>query len=468
MADSERKNIVVVGGGIIGCTTAYFLTRHPKYNPDLHSIHLLEATGIASGASGKAGGLLALWAYPQALVPLSFKLHADLAKEHDGARRWGYRGVGVGQIELKGRPLTGHENVIAQRGVVDRGEADASDPSGQATGKGDAIRGIHRADVASDENVNPDPNPDSDRSRVSLQKRSQASYANMRKAGLPDDLDWVAEECALAYESMGSPKDTAQVHPYQFTTSMAALAEERGARIVVGASVDSIEPADSGHVVHYTRSGTSTGTGSEAEAQSLHATDVIITAGPWTRTVWPGTPISALRAHSVTIRPSRPVSAYCLFTSLSLPKKFKPAGGGDGKMKSRVSHVTPEIYARPNNEIYACGEGDHLVGLPRSTADVEVDDSRCQDIVDYCASFSDEMRDGHVLVRQACYLPQVERGGGPLVGRTNTKGVFIAAGHTCWGIQNGPATGKLVSEFVFDGKAGSADVGALDPRRVMR
>ncbi|KIW70842.1 hypothetical protein PV04_03079 [Phialophora macrospora] len=462
MAASERKSIVIVGGGIVGCTTAYFLTRHPKYNPELHSIHLLEATGIASGASGKAGGLLALWAYPQALVPLSFKLHADLATEHDGARRWGYRGVGVGQIELKARPLTGTENVIAQRGDVD-GEASASDATGPVDGRGGAVRGVHRADVTSDGNVDPDP------SRVSLQKRSQASYANMRKAGLPDDLDWVAEECALAYESMGSPQDTAQVHPYQFTTSMAALAEEKGARIIVGARVDTIETAASGHVVHYhTRAGpdpsSSSHAAGDAEAKSLHATDVIITAGPWTPTVWPGTPISALRAHSVTIRPSRPLSAYCLFTSLSLPKKFK-AGGN---VKGRVSHVTPEIYARPNNEIYACGEGDHLVGLPRSAADVEVDDSRCQDIVDYCASFSDELRDGHVLVRQACYLPQVETGGGPLVGRTNTPGVFIAAGHTCWGIQNGPGTGKVMSEFVFDGKAGSANVGGLDPRKVLR
>src|SRR6202000_3041932 len=111
--------IVVVGGGIIGCTTAYFLTRHPKYNPNLHKIHLLEATGIASGASGKAGGLLALWAYPKAIVPLSFKLHAELAKEHGGEARWGYRGVGVGQIDLKGRQLTGEERVLGQRGEVD-------------------------------------------------------------------------------------------------------------------------------------------------------------------------------------------------------------------------------------------------------------------------------------------------------------------------------------------------------------
>ncbi|CAL3966712.1 unnamed protein product, partial [Diplocarpon coronariae] len=43
-------------GGIIGCTTAYFLTRHPSFNPSLHKIVILEATAIASGASGKAGG----------------------------------------------------------------------------------------------------------------------------------------------------------------------------------------------------------------------------------------------------------------------------------------------------------------------------------------------------------------------------------------------------------------------------
>lgn len=425
MAASEKRSIVIVGGGIIGSTTAYFLTRHPEYNPAVHSIHLVEATSIASGASGKAGGLLALWAYPSCLVPLSFRLHAELAKEHGGTERWGYRGCGVGQIDLIGR----HVDNLPQVSV--NGES-----------KGEDIRGLHRPDVASDGNV-------------SLQKRSAESYANLRKMGLPDDLDWVTEECVRGYDSMGSPRDTAQVHPYQFTTSMAELAEQKGVKVILG-SVDKIESSSSGaHTVKYTDKTTNS-------PQTLTATDVIITAGPWTKTVWPGAPIGALRAHSVTIRPTRPVSAYCLFTQLALPKNFKHG------TKSRSMHVSPEIYARPNNELYACGEGDHLVALPKSTADVQVDDARCQDIVDYCASFSDEMRDGEVLVRQACYLPQVETGAGPLVGPTSTKGVFLAAGHTCWGIQNGPATGKLMSEFVFDGKAVSANVGSLDPRQALR
>lgn len=414
MAQSEKKAIVIIGGGIIGSTTAYFLTRHPKYNPTLHSIHLLEATSIAGGASGKAGGLLGLWAYPSCIVPLSFKLHAELAKEHNGTDRWGYRGVGCAQIDFVGQQIS------SQRKQRSNGD----------------LKGL---------NSNGD---------VSLQKRSKESYSALQKMGVPDDLDWVVEECVRGYDRMGTPQNTAQVHPYQFTTSMAKLAEEKGVKIILG-TVDDISKGTEGkHKVNYTEK-------DSGEKKSLDATDVVVTAGPWTGRVWPGAPIGGLRAHSVTIRPSRPVSAYALFTQIALPKNFK-----DG-VSSRAEYVSPEIYARPNNELYACGEGDHFVSLPKTTADVEVDDSRCQDIIDHCSSISDELKNGEVLVRQACYLPQVESGGGPLIGPTNTKGVWMAAGHTCWGIQNAPATGKLMSEFVFDGKTSSANVSSLDPRKTL-
>jgi len=414
----QKKDIVIVGGGIIGSTTAYFLTRHPKFNPTHHSITLLEAPSVASGASGKAGGLLALWAYPSCLASLSFNLHAELAKEHGGAERWGYRRVGVGQVNCRARRTSGQPKSSAN------GQAKGGDVKGEV-----------------DENV-------------SLQKRSKESYSNLRKVGCPADLDWFAAECVMSYESMGGPDDTAQVHPYQFTTSMASLAEEAGAKIVLGIVQQIICTNDGVESVKYTDKST-------GEEKSIPATDVVISAGPWTKTVWPGSPISALRAHSVTIRPTRPVSAYALFTGIKLPPNFR-----DG-VNSRAKLVTPEIYARPNNEIYACGEGDHLVPLPATAADVQCDDSRCQDVVDYISSISDELRDGEMLVRQACYLPQNDMGGSPLVGLTGTKGVFMAAGHTCWGIQNGPGTGKLMSEFIMDGKAGSANVASLDPRMVL-
>ena len=427
----KPKNIVIIGGGIIGSTTAYYLTRHPSYNPSYHKITVLEATSIASAASGKAGGLLALWAYPKSIVPLSFKLHKQLADEHGGADRWGYRPVGVGAIEIEGRKVGKGSIRAAERGVEGRKEE---------------VRTTHAMDPLPLESVGKGDD-------VSLEKELGVDRGELMEMGVPKDLDWVAKECVGGYQSMGGLEDTAQVHPYLFTTSMARLAEEKGVQVVLG-KCEKVEVE--GGVVKSVRYREKEN-GEEKVLEGV--TDVVVTAGPWSKKVWPGAPIGYLRAHSVCIRPSRPVSAYCLFTEIALPKNFKEG------VKSKAMSVTPEIYARPNNELYACGEGDKTVPLPETSAEVQVDDARCQDIVDYCASFSDEMRDGEVLVRQACYLPQLEYGNGPLIGPTRTKGVWLAAGHTCWGIQNGPATGKLMSEYIFDGETKSANISMLDPRK---
>lgn len=369
---------------------------------------LIEATEIAGGASGKAGGLLALWAYPSSIVPLSYKLHADLAKEHNGKERWGYREVGCGQIVVKGRPL--HEK---------------KDASEKDTG-----------------------------SSLSLQKRSEAAIAKLRKAKFPLDLDWIDPQLIRGYESMSDPGETAQVHPYLFTTSIAKLAEEKGAEIKLGSVTNISYAGDAVESVTYDDK-------ESGESRTISATDVIIAAGPWTRTVMPEAPISAMRAHSVVIRPTKPVSAHTLFTNIEIPANFDPS------KPSRPTVVSPEIYARPDETVYACGEGDQVVPLPKTTADVEVDQKRCQDIIDQVGSISDELRDGQVCARQACYLPNVTVRGGPLIGHTGTKGLYLAAGHTCWGIQNAPGTGKLISEFVFDGDAKSAKIGSLDPRNFL-
>lgn len=421
-ADGTR-NIVIVGGGIIGCTSAYYLTRHPSYDPSKHKITLLEATKIAGGASGKAGGLLALWAYPSSIVPLSYKLHKELSDEHGGEERWGYRAVHCGQVDCLGRSLP------------ERKEKDS------VAGKNGEMNGENGESVK-------------------LPKRSKEALGRLKAAGIPKDLDWVAEESLRAYDEMGDPSTTAQVHPYQFTTSMAALAKEKGVEIKEGASVSSINYlADGNGVESITYEDKSAG-----GKETIPATDIILSAGPWTRAVYPTAPIGAMRAHSVTIKPSRPVSAYALFTQIKLPSPFKR---GNTKLKQSGQFVSPEIYARPKNEVYACGEGDQMVPLPKSSDLVETDESRCQEIVDFVGAISDELRDGEVTARQACYLPSVSGSSSPLVGHTGVKGLYMAAGHTCWGIQNGPGTGKLVSEFVFDGEGKSAKTKGLDPRNFL-
>lgn len=392
------------------------MTHHPSYDPSKHRITLLEASKIAGGASGKAGGLLALWAYPSDIVPLSYKLHADLAAAHGGEERWGYRKICCGQLEAEGRAI------------------------GQMNGQ----------------NKRPKQGES-----VSLHKRDENALGKPRAAGLPKDLDWVAAESARSYSEMGTPDNTAQVHPYQFTTAMAQLAEKKGVKIVLG-SVSSINKVD-GSVESVTYQDKET-----LQSNTIRATDVVIAAGPWTKNLYPQAPISALRAHSVTIKSSSPISAYALFTEITLPKDFGSFAASSKPKRKHSKQVTPEIYARPGNEAYACGEGDTLVALPKTTADVQTDGARCQDIIDYVSSISDELRDGEVTARQACYLPNVQAAsGGPLIGPTKVKGVFMAAGHTCWGIQNGPGTGKLISEFIFDGRTKSANIGSLDPRKVL-
>lgn len=92
---TENRQIVIVGGGIIGSSIAYFLSR-AKNCP---AVTLLESSkAVAPGASGKAGGFLALdWhgTSTASLAALSYELHRKLAKEHNGAERWGYRQVDV-------------------------------------------------------------------------------------------------------------------------------------------------------------------------------------------------------------------------------------------------------------------------------------------------------------------------------------------------------------------------------------
>ena len=114
------------------------------------------------------------------------------------------------------------------------------------------------------------------------------------------------------------------------------------------------------------------------------------------------------------------------------------------------------------------GEPDKTIPLPETADQVQCDEDQCNDLISYIATVSPVLASAPVKAKQACYLPQHVRFGeerGPLIGQTSTPGLWIAAGHTCWGIQNGPATGLLMSELIFDGQTKSADIDKLEPRK---
>ncbi|KAF7973770.1 hypothetical protein HWV62_14236 [Athelia sp. TMB] len=278
MASPETRNIVIIGGGIIGCTTAYYISRHPSFSPST-TVTILEASakGVAQGASGKAGGLVAKWAYPQEIVDVSFQerpKHVKLAEEHNGTDRWGWRFVGCGSWEGRGQ-LSGE--------------------SGTGVGQGGKRKSLEKT--------------------LGLGTSNQEDKPSRKSKGLPNDLTWVREDLTDSYRSMAPANDTAQVHPYLFTTSMLDLAKERGVQLTLGTATGIDRLGDKVTGVTYYPSEPN-----PQAAVSIPATDVIVCAGAWSSRIVPKLPISATRAHSITIRPppSITIAPYVLFTEIAL------------------------------------------------------------------------------------------------------------------------------------------------------
>ena len=53
----------------------------------------------------------------------------------------------------------------------------------------------------------------------------------------------------------------------------------------------------------------------------------------------------------------------------------------------------------------------------------------------------------------------------PIYGETDVKGFFLCTGFSGHGFMHGPISGKLMSEFILDGKFSSVDVSMLDLKR---
>ncbi|KAL8855022.1 MAG: hypothetical protein Q9221_000219 [Calogaya cf. arnoldii] len=250
----------VPGGGVIGCSTAYFLTLHALYNPKIHSVVILEASKIAGGSSGKAGGLLAEWATPKCLAPLSFKTHAQDLKS---------------EVAIANGVEDGHEESFTTE--------------------------------------------------------------------VPSDLDWLLPGSVKSYTEAGNPNNSGQVNPLASTETLAQLAKEKGAEVIIGsATAINYRDKNSGiSSVSYTQNGTS---------KTLNATDILLAAGPWTPKLFPATNLGhPPRGHSVVVRPSRDLSPYVLFSNISAP--------GNGSLSNLLS---PEIYPRPGDKFTISTQFTHV------------------------------------------------------------------------------------------------------------
>lgn len=414
-----KKHIVIVGAGIIGICTAYYLVKHPKFDSKKYHITIIESKRVAGGASGKAGGLLALWAFPQQLVPLSFQLHQELSDLYDGETEWDYRRLTTVSLEGDISHLADEEEEAGHE----------SDDSSTSRGSGGLAPPKKTAKVAK-----------------SLDTRK-----------LPSDLNWITEENITQCLSLGGKDTTAQVQPYRFTNFILkkAVEEADGAIELILGKVNKVtylmETGAATGVTYEPTSVKSTQAQTSKKLVSLTGDQIVLSVGPWTSKILPDCPISGLRAHSITIAPYKDqnVSPYAIFT------EFKTGA---------YSYTSPEIYAR-KDEVFVCGEGDSAVDVPETTDDVEVVKSKCEDLFKQVGKMSPLLRKGRILKRQACYLPvlDVPSSSGPLIGETNVENLFLCSAHSCWGINNAPGSGKVMSELLLDGTATSANISALDP-----
>lgn len=276
--------------------------------------------------------MLGLWAYPECLVPLSYRLHRELAEEHGGAERWGYRRLTCGRI-----------------GAIVKTD-DLKRPARQ--GENGTATALPIQSITSTEKSENGDSKDWEK----LPKQDDKAASLLKDSPLPSDLDWVNSELIQWYEEMGEPgfTETAQVHPFHFTNALANLAKEKGVDIRIGVKVTKINQSKTAvRNIEYENRETST-------SHTIDdVTDVVVTAGPWTGKLLPRSRVEGLRAHSVVY--DAKVSPYAVFTDIQLPNDYVPEHRTRmGQKRKHRGNVDPEIYARPGGEVYACGK----VSLP--------------------------------------------------------------------------------------------------------
>jgi glycine/D-amino acid oxidase-like deaminating enzyme len=471
-----KTHYIIVGAGIIGVCIAFYLTRHPKFDREKHYITILESKRVAGGASGKAGGLLALWAFPQQIVPLSFQLHQDLSNEFNGEDEWGYRRLTTISVEgdISDSRLK-YINEITQRLNNKDNNKDKDSNNTNNSTKLDSIdekfsiseMKREKGGIPNNNNNNNNNNNSPDlgskpMSRATTIKKNSieiesnnSNSNNKLSSHLPKNLGWINDKVINDWNQLGNESTTAQVHPYQFTTFILNQCISTGCVELVIGKIDDIiindETGECNGIIYHPSSAKAENDGTTNQKFELFGDKVIMSIGPWTSKILPDCPISGLRAHSIIIQPENveEISPYAVFTELKLNKnKF----------------VSPEIYAR-KDEVYVCGEGDSSVLIPETTDDVEVVTEKCEELFKYVSKLSNNLKNGKVLKRQACYLPvlDIPSSSGPLIGETNVDNLYLASGHSCWGINNAPATGLLMSELILDGEATSCDISALNP-----
>ncbi len=259
-------------------------------------------------------------------------------------------------------------------------------------------------------------------------------------AGRRPSPDWVAQE-AIVHQRLGTTATTAQVHPAEFTKGMMDAAIARGALLQIGVVAAVELDVGRGRI-----------RGVVVDGELIEGDAVVIALGPWSALAAQWVPIPViygLKGHSVILRNPGPISPHALFVECETE---------DGRVD------TPEVFPRPDGTTYVCGLSSEAP-LPVDPAEVTSDAGAQARLKAMIRTFAPALAEAEIVVAQACYRP-VTRDGLPLMGRVPAvEGLYVATGHSVWGILNAPATGEAMAELIVDGAARTVDISAFDPGR---
>lgn len=259
--------------------------------------------------------------------------------------------------------------------------------------------------------------------------------AGSRPADLPA---WLAPDI-LAGEALGTTATTAIIDPAAFTRATLDAAVADGGKLE-RATVTSLLAASDGRVV-----------GVVADGESRYADAVIVAMGPWSGRLHglDLPPVHAIAGHSLIFRRAEAAGAPMAF--------FVDYTGSDGAMDG------PEVVVRPDGTVYVSGLSSQVL-LPDEPASVAPLPETAERLLAMIGDFAPGLAEAEIVARQCCFRPLM-RDGLPIIGAVpGTPGVYIATGHSVWGMLNAPATGELLAELVT-GRQPSVDPAPYDPAR---
>lgn len=400
---------VILGAGIIGVATAFYLSESSSHSG---TIHLVEAAPeLFASASGKAGGLVAEdWFGPATaeLGELSFRLHQELATKYDGRKQWGYaRTTGTSVVVGKSKQKKGNEWLE---------------------------QGGSRAEVAAGERVE--------------------HYAEGEGPG------WMRKTRGGKVEVLSEEGGMAQVDPKRLCECLLLKCLERGVKLHQ-ARASRIERDEDGEPARLVVEGT------ERSEESILCTRLLIAAGAWTSHVF-----STLFPDATTRIPVSQLAGYSLVVRSPRWTAKQEATGCHAVFASASEDWSPEIFSRMGEEIYIAGLNDPGLPVPDLPTNAKVDTQAVEElrrvtenmigddfeVVREGLCFRPVTRSGNPILAR---IPddKLHTDSGTMA--KPSGGVFVCAGHGPWGISLSLGTGKIMSEMLL-GQRLSCDVSSLE------